>query len=224
LAETLAHGMSKQMLQRQVQGSTLIDNYGKFETVAALLDQSPRSLKLETLFSTRNSGWTNPAAFHTACDHKGPTLTLIQHQNGIGYGGYTSISWSPNGQWQTDTKAFLFQIANFTKKKKKQASQKFARKGNGMDIYAQSSYGPTFGAGHDLMAFNSSAEILTSSPSTYSTSGPLIPNTVSRDQHLCHMEVLLVSKDASGSAEELEAPWQTDCSWSVQVNDAFQAL
>ncbi len=58
--------MTKQLLRRHVQGSTLIDDYGKFETVAALLEQQPRSLKLDTLFSTRNSGWTNTTAFHAA--------------------------------------------------------------------------------------------------------------------------------------------------------------
>ena len=208
--------MTKQLLRRHVQGSILVDNYGKFETVAALLEQQPRSLKLDTLFSTRNSGWTNTVDFHTACDLKGPTLVLIQCQNGVSYGGYTSISWSSNGQYQTDTKAFLFQIPNFARSKTKQGSQKFARTGRGNDIYTCSANGPVFGDGHDLVTFGNGS-ILTCNQSAYSTSGPLIPPSVPRDQHSCNMEVLLVSTWASGSAEELETPWQTGCSWTMQV-------
>ena len=150
-------GMNKQLLQRQVQGSRLVDNYGKFETLAALLEQDPRSLKLEALFSTRNSGWNGAAAFHTACDHKGPTLVLIQCQDGASYGGYTSMSWASNHGYQTDTKAFLFRVANFTNCHKKQASQKFARTGAGNEIYSSLANGPTFGAGHDLLTFSTSA-------------------------------------------------------------------
>jgi hypothetical protein len=208
--------MSKHLLHRRVQGSRLVNNYGKFETLAALLEQHPRSLKLEALFSTHDSGWTGAAAFHTACDHKGPTLVLIECQDGASYGGYTSISWTSNNGSQTDTEAFLFRIANFTSCHKKQASQKFARTGAGDDIFSSLGYGPTFGGGEDLLTFTTSAGLsLSCNAYSYSTSGPLIPDTVPR--YNCHMEVLLVSTDASGSAEDLEAPWQTDCSWAVQV-------
>lgn len=139
-------------------------------------------------------------------------------QGGASYGGYTSMSWGLSNSYQTDTKAFLFRIANFTSCHEKQASQKFARTGAGNDIYSASGYGPTFGGGNDLLTFTTSAGLsLSCSAASYSTSGPLIPTPVSRDQSSCTMEVLLVSTDASGSAEELEASWQTDCSWSVQV-------
>lgn len=182
--------MNKQMLQRQVQGSRLVDHYGKFETLAALLDENPRSLKLEALFSTRSSGWTGAAAFHTACDHKGPTLVLIECQDGASYGGYTSINWTSSNSYQSDTKAFLFRIANFTSCHKKQASQKFANNGLGNEIFSSSGYGPTFGGGNDLLTFTSSAGLkLSCNESSYSTSGPLIPTTVSRDHSSCNMEV-----------------------------------
>ncbi|DBA72795.1 TPA: Interferon-induced protein 44-like [Trebouxia sp. C0005] len=179
--------MNKQLLQRQVQGSRLVDNYGKFETLAALLEQDPRSLKLEALFSTRNSGWNGAAAFHTACDHKGPTLVLIECQDGVSYGGYTSMSWASNHGYQTDTKAFLFRIANFTNCHKKQASQKFARTGAGNEIYSSS------GTWTDVW-----------------------------DPGSCKLEVLLVTTGASGWTEELTAPWQEGCSWSMQDSIALQ--
>ena len=217
--------MNKRLLSRHVQGSVLVDTAGKFETLAALLDQKPKSMKLEVLFSTRSSGWNNPAAFHTACDHKGPTLVLIQSADGASYGGYTSISWTSNNQYQTDTKAFLFRIANFANSSTQQASEKFARNGNANDVYGASNYGPTFGGGHDLLTFRNNGQILTCSPSSYSAHlGPLIPTHVSRTATSCHMEVLLVSTVTSDLAEELKAPWLTGCSWSVEVNSSAPAM
>ena len=210
--------MNERLLSRGVQGSVLVDTVGKFKTLAALLDQTPKSLKLEMLFSTRSSGWTNPAAFHTACDQKGSTLVLIQCADGVSYGGYTSISWTSNDLWQTDTKAFLFRIANFANSSTQQASEKFARNCYGQDVYGGSMCGPLFGAGNDLMTFSNNGQILTCAAKSFSTPGPLIPSTVSRHATNCHMEVLLVSTVTSGLAEELEAPWLTDCSWSVEVH------
>ena len=210
--------VSKQLLSRQVHGSTLVDNTGKFESLAILLGEDPRSLKLVKLFDTDSSGWGNPAAFHTACDGKGPTLVLIQCSDGIVYGGYTSVSWASNGSWLVDPKAFLFRIANFAASNTRQAAEKFAKTTVGHDVYGHSTYGPTFGAGHDLLTFRNNGQMLTCSPTSYSAHlGPLIPTHVSRTATSCHMEVLLVSTGTSGLAQELEAPWLTDCSWSLEV-------
>lgn len=207
---------------RQVQGSTLVDTYGKVETLADLLDVRAKSLKLETLFSTRSSGWHNPAAFHTACDHKGPTLTIIQVADGGCYGGCTSVSWNSNEQYQSDAEAFLFQIANFEDCRAKQAHHKFVTTGSGNEVYCSPQYGPIFGAGNDLLTFSSSAQTstrLTCRKSSFSTSGPLIPATTLRDASRCQMEVLLVSTldKAATCAQELEAPWLTGCAWSQEV-------
>ena len=207
----------KYLVSGQVQESTLIDTTCKFESLAALLDEDPRSLKLETLFSTRSSGWTDPAAFHTACDDKGPTLTLIQCSDGVSYGGYTSISWTSNGGGQADAEAFLFRIANFATSNTQQAAEKFPSNETENDVYGSPTRGPIFGAGHDLMTFSGGGQMLTCTAESYSTPGPLIPSTVSRAATSCHMEVLLVSTGVSDLAEELKAPWLTDCSWSMEV-------
>lgn len=208
--------MSKQLLHRQVRGSTLVDNNGKFETLAALLGKTVKTLKLEALYNTRTSGW-NPAAFHAACDNKGPTLVLIQCSDGFGYGGYNSVSWNSTGRYQADSAAFLFRLPNFASCCTKQSSEKFAKQGNGNDIFGHSTYGPTFGVGHDLMTFNTSGQILVcNGASSYATTGPLIPNTVSKDANSCHMEVLSVST-SDFAHEELEQPWLSGCTWLAQV-------
>ncbi len=64
-------------LKRQVVGSHLVDSVGKLETLEQLLSVPRGSLQLTALFATQDKGW-NPAAFHSSCDNKGPTLTLVQ--------------------------------------------------------------------------------------------------------------------------------------------------
>lgn len=219
LSQTPPMVMSEHLLRRRVQGSTLVDNAGKFETLAALLGEVPESLKLESLYSTRTSSWTDAAAFHAACDHKGPTLVLIQCSDGAAYGGYTSVSWQSTNCYQADSNAFLFRVYNFANCRTKQVAEKFAERRNGHEVYKCASYGPTFGNGHDLMTFNNSGQILVcNGPSSYATPGPLIPVSVPKDPNSCHMEVLLVSEGTSSFAEqELEQAWMTGCTWSAQV-------
>ena len=208
--------MSKQLLRGQVLGSALVDNAGKFETLAALLGKSVKTLKLEALYSTRTSGWNNPAAFHAACDSKGPTLVLIQCSDGFGYGGYSSVSWNSTGSYQQDSAAFLFRLPNFASCRTKQPTETFARRTTAHDIYGHPSFGPTFGGGHDLMTFNASGQILVCNASSYATTGTLVPNTVSKDANSCHMEVLSVCT-SDFAYKELEQPWLSGCTWLAQV-------
>ena len=210
--------MSKQLLRGQVQGSALVDNAGKFETLAALLGKSVKTLKLEALYNTRTSGWNNPAAFHAACDSKGPTLVLIQCSDGFGYGGYSSVSWDSTGEYQQDSAAFLFRLPNFASCCTKQPTETFAptAKRTRCDIYGHPSFGPTFGGGHDLITFNTSRQILVCTASSYATTGPLVPDTVSKDANSCHMEVLSVST-SDFAYKELEQPWLSGCTWLAQV-------
>ncbi len=188
----------------------------KLATLATLLEQSTQSLKLATLFNTRNSGWSNSAAFHAACDDKGPTLVLIQCSDGTGYGGYTSLSWRSTNHYQIDAKAFLFRIHNFASTVK-QTPEKLARTGAGNDIYTHGSHGPTFGGGHDLTTIHSNKLALGCNQSSFNTSGPLITSTVPKDANNYEMEVLSVGTATATFAEELEAPWLTGCAWSSEV-------
>lgn len=52
--------------------------------------------------------------FHQHCDNKGPTLTIIQEQNGYLFGGYISLSWqSPDkAEYKWDRSAFIFTLSN----------------------------------------------------------------------------------------------------------------
>lgn len=108
--------------------------------------------KFTLLYKMRRDGW-NATTFHTKCDNKGPTVTVLYSTNGTVHGGYTSQSWtsSAQGYYGIDPKAFLFQLRS----KGDRNLQRFSncsQSGNNA-IYCNYNYGPTFGSGHDLLTF-----------------------------------------------------------------------
>lgn len=79
------------------------------------LDAVTRSWRLRwsssvLLYRGSRDGMT-PAAFHAACDRKGPTLTLIRADSGFTFGGYTSTPWDSVGAYTACPDAFLFCVA-----------------------------------------------------------------------------------------------------------------
>jgi len=85
--------------------------------------------------------------FHSRCDNKGPTVTIVKSEGNI-FGGFTEESWASQGGWVTCSQAFLFSMGNPhglgpTKLSLVTGRQQYA-------IYCHSTYGPTFGGGHDL--------------------------------------------------------------------------
>jgi len=104
-------------------------------------NKNKTKIMLKLLFSSRING-DELITFHTLCDNKGPTLTVIKSKDGNRFGGYTSRSWNSNstGQYLQDQKAILF---NLDKKK-------FAKSNDYKSIYCYSGCGPVFGSGIDL--------------------------------------------------------------------------
>jgi len=91
--------------------------------------------------------------FHKRCDGKGETISIIKSTNGNIFGGYTPKSWNQSGSYEYDVKGFLFSFVNSLNKPLKFDSNttygQYTQLGN-------SSYGPTFGGGHDFMICNNS--------------------------------------------------------------------
>jgi len=83
--------------------------------------------------------------FHSRCNTKANTVTVIKNKNGFIFGGFTSIPWSSKGGYKEDSKAFLFSLTNpsNTPLKLKVQSPEDA-------VVHDSSFGPTFGGGFDL--------------------------------------------------------------------------
>jgi len=81
--------------------------------------------------------------FHSNCDNKGCTLTIIETTDGKVIGGYSNTPWSSSGNYTAANKAFLFElsgsgISSPCKMKLKGVNDEFA-------ICNHSSYCPFFG-------------------------------------------------------------------------------
>ena len=55
-----------------------------------------------------------PNTFHTKCNNKGPTLTIITSDTGHVFGGYTSVNWNSSSDFVQDPslKSFLLTLNN----------------------------------------------------------------------------------------------------------------
>lgn len=102
------------------------------------------------LFRATRDG-CNATTFHTLCNNKGPTVTIIYNTNNSVYGGYTSVSWASTEGWRTDGQAFLFRLYQNGNWKPVQLPVMESSQ----SIYDNSGYGPTFGTNHDLSSFTS---------------------------------------------------------------------
>jgi len=54
------------------------------------------------------------STFHSRCDGKPNTLTLIKNTHGYVFGGYTAVPWSSSSTYHSDTTAFLFSLKNLS--------------------------------------------------------------------------------------------------------------
>jgi len=105
----------------------------------------PGKREWQLIYSGLRDGFTSQQ-FHSMCNGKGETVVIFQSSNDYVFGGYTPISWADSGSYQFDNKSFLFGL-----KVPGNNPQKLAHKtSNTNSIYNYSSYGPTFGGGHDI--------------------------------------------------------------------------
>ncbi|XP_022778859.1 uncharacterized protein LOC111320462, partial [Stylophora pistillata] len=100
----------------------------------------------------QTDGWA-ASTFHSNCDGRGTTVTIIKVNSYI-FGGYTDVSWGGAGScagYSSASKAFLFSLNNVKGynpvKLTQYRYQQYA-------MYRCSSYGPTFGGGHDIYVSN----------------------------------------------------------------------
>ena len=94
-----------------------------------------------TLCYSKQQHGASSSAFHSRCDGRGASLTIMRLSTGKIIGGYTSASWSSSSSYYNDSNAFLFSITNSFKHTLRSCSNV---------MYRHASYGPTFGGGHDL--------------------------------------------------------------------------
>ena len=108
--------------------------------------------KFSLLYKISRDGCSVPS-FHSKCDNKGMTVTVLYNPSGTVYGGLTSQNWtSGSGASVSDPKAFLFTLKYNGKSSPVEFPIKPEKHANA--IYCAAACGPTFGGGNDLYTFS----------------------------------------------------------------------
>ncbi|CAH3131750.1 unnamed protein product, partial [Porites lobata] len=115
--------------------------------------QSPVPSLFVRCWHAKTDGWA-ASTFHSYCDGRGPTVTIVQVGSYI-FGGYTDKSWGGSCRNVYSNKSFLFSLYNingYTPVKVNIKSSRYSRA-----IYTCSNRGPSFGNGHDLYISSNAA-------------------------------------------------------------------
>ena len=93
------------------------------------------------LYRGSDDGW-ELEDFHSRCDGKGPTITLLQVKDGDCIGGYTKAQWSSpsSPEFCGDDEAFLFNLT---------CNRHFPSRKTGNDINCLRDTGPCFNGGSE---------------------------------------------------------------------------
>ena len=88
--------------------------------------------------------------FHSKCDGKGDTVTIVKSKEGKRFGGYSDAIWDQSNTYKTGSNCFIFSFDN---------KEIYYNKDSKYNIYCNSKYGPTFGGGglfggHDFKITN----------------------------------------------------------------------
>lgn len=118
-----------------------------FQTIKAWLpDQYINSFDPQLIYKGLRDGIT-PEAFHTNCDEKGPTITIIRgmftgSSEMTVFGGFLDKDWHKKNTWIPSNEAFVFSLTSGIKCPIAAPSRA---------AYGGTNRGPAFGYGHDIM-------------------------------------------------------------------------
>ena len=115
------------------------------------LAEMTKSTKGILLYRATRDGFTSEA-FHSKCDGKGNTITIIKNNLNYVFGGFASSAWNSSNTWINDPNAFLFSLRRAGVSFK----DKFTVKPAQYALCGNSSCGPTFGRGYDIYICNQS--------------------------------------------------------------------
>jgi hypothetical protein len=103
------------------------------------------------IYSASRDGFS-VSSFHSKCDNYSNTVTIIKTTSNSVFGGFTSAKWTSSQGYTYDSNAFIFSLrrsGNSNKERFNVTQPTYA-------IFGYSSYGPTFGGGHDIYVSDSS--------------------------------------------------------------------
>ena len=99
-------------------------------------------IRYELLYKAKRDG-DKSENFHSKCDNKENTLTIIKSTNGRTFWGFTTQLWNNTSNYKIDKFAFAFSLDN-------QKIYNILENRTNFAIYAHNSYGPCFGQGTDF--------------------------------------------------------------------------
>ncbi len=99
-----------------------------------------KSSKINLLYRATRDGFTSQS-FHSKCDGKENTITIIKSHLNYVFGGYASSAWHSSGRYINDQNAILFSLRRAGVSFKDKFTVKVAKHA----LCGNSSYGPTFG-------------------------------------------------------------------------------
>ncbi|XP_019922004.3 interferon-induced protein 44 [Magallana gigas] len=177
--------------------------------------------KFRLLYKITRDGCSAPT-FHSKCDGKGMSVTVLSNPSDTVYGGFTSQSWTSAGAYVPDPKAFLFQL----KFNGKSSYKQFAIKPEKIAyaVYCHSKYGPTFGDGYDLFTFSGNLTACNgefkfekgcSLDNTYNMKGTDYSAFANGNLQVKEMEVYQV--DDCDMNDPLEIPWRRTPEWTTRL-------
>ncbi|KAL9951575.1 hypothetical protein ACROYT_G044259 [Oculina patagonica] len=103
------------------------------------------------LYRASRDGW-KASNFHSCCDNKGPTVTVVKSTGKYIFGGYTEQPWDGSGTFKKAPDSFLFSLVNPSGLPPTKIPLIAGEVGKA--IWCNSTFGPTFGSGHDLCISN----------------------------------------------------------------------
>ena len=128
----------------KIGNSSGFDSKIEFDENLILSWLNNRKFFTELLYRKSRDGST-PQDFHSKCDNKGITITLIETTKGYIFGGYTELPWDQSNSGKKDKSTFIFSFNN---------KQKYSSRNDNDSITCQSEEGPRFGCGWPEIYFN----------------------------------------------------------------------
>ena len=128
---------------RVFQKCRLLKDEKQVELVEKWISPS-KFIKCKLIYDAKENG-DKVSTFHSLCDNKGATLTIISTNDNKIFGGYLSMSFSENSGWIHDEKAFVFSL-NY--------NEKYESLDTTYTFYGGKDRGPTFG-GYNIEIFDS---------------------------------------------------------------------
>ena len=102
------------------------------------------------LYRATRDGFSSQS-FHSNCDGKANTITIIKNNLNYVFGGYASIAWASSGLWASDNNVFVFSLRRNGESK----NEKFMVTNAVYALQMDTTDGPIFG-GCDIIVENNS--------------------------------------------------------------------